>query len=171
MDSQPIVALGGPDDKNPCIFPSYQGIWLQRRVRSRLPPPAGSRERTPHRLDDDLGQAAGRAGGKLRHRLVAAHQQSFVDRVLGRPPRSAPAAQRWYSRATCASPPDPANPSRCGCRRMKHGPTSPTLCIAPVTATTPRYQHLCLLISPLPSRRKPQGRSVAVWESRQQARH
>jgi hypothetical protein len=26
-------------------------------------------------------------------------------------------------------------------------------------------------ISPLPSRRKPQGRSVAVWESRQQARH
>src|SRR5690242_10355914 len=29
MDSQPIVALGGPDDKNPCIFPSYQGIWLQ----------------------------------------------------------------------------------------------------------------------------------------------
>ena len=40
MDSEPKVALGGPDDKNPCIFPSYQGIWLQRRVRSRLPPPA-----------------------------------------------------------------------------------------------------------------------------------
>ena len=25
LDSEPIVVFGGPDDKNPCTFPSYQG--------------------------------------------------------------------------------------------------------------------------------------------------
>jgi len=30
----------------PCIFACYQGIWVQRRVRSRLSPPAASHVRT-----------------------------------------------------------------------------------------------------------------------------
>src|ERR1700730_12064243 len=49
LDSKPIVALDGPDERNYLYFPTSQGIWLQRRVRSRLPPPAASLVRTDYR--------------------------------------------------------------------------------------------------------------------------
>src|SRR5205085_729015 len=42
LDSELLVVFGGSDDENPCIFACYQGIWVQRRVRSRLSPPAAS---------------------------------------------------------------------------------------------------------------------------------
>jgi hypothetical protein len=40
LDSELSVVFGGSDVENPCIFACYQGIWAQRRVRSRLSPPA-----------------------------------------------------------------------------------------------------------------------------------
>src|SRR5437764_10436936 len=42
LDSELLVVFGGSDDENPCIFACYQGIWVQRRVRSRLSPPGES---------------------------------------------------------------------------------------------------------------------------------
>jgi len=47
LDYEPTAALGGPDEQNSPVFSQLAGnLGLQRRVRSRLPPPAGSLVRT-----------------------------------------------------------------------------------------------------------------------------
>jgi len=56
LDSELLVVFGGSDDENPCIFACYQGIWVQRRVRSRL---------SLQRLDAELGQRPSHLGQLL----------------------------------------------------------------------------------------------------------
>src|SRR5438105_10539487 len=59
LDSELLVVFGGSDDENPCIFACYQGIWVQRRVRSRLSPPAASLQTVGPPRDEGSGRQSG----------------------------------------------------------------------------------------------------------------
>jgi anti-sigma factor ChrR (cupin superfamily) len=61
-------------DKFPCIFPASREIALQRRVRSRLPPPAASPVRTSARLTVPPGRSRQfPAGSYIRNPPTSRH--------------------------------------------------------------------------------------------------